>query len=112
MTNTHRQNDTDHHDGSGRIRPALVQLFDLLVAMDKPRSGLAWLEMRRSQPGSASQSAAGIVGRLNRVLAVLLLDISAVRTFATALALNTPQTTHVQTAYEQIHAAWTTAGLR
>ncbi|MFE6554129.1 hypothetical protein ACFVHS_37905 [Streptomyces sp. NPDC057746] len=23
--------------------------------MDKPRSGLAWLEMRRGQPGNASQ---------------------------------------------------------
>ncbi|MCZ1010325.1 hypothetical protein [Streptomyces lydicus] len=42
-------------DGTGRIRPALVPLFDLLVAMDKPRSGLAWLEMRRSQAGNASQ---------------------------------------------------------
>lgn len=42
-------------DGTGRIRSALVPLFDLLVAMDKPRSGLAWLEMRRGQPGNASQ---------------------------------------------------------
>ncbi|MFD6275486.1 hypothetical protein ACFWFI_07930 [Streptomyces sp. NPDC060209] len=29
-------------DGTGRIRPSLVPLFGLLVAMDKPRSGLAW----------------------------------------------------------------------
>lgn len=43
----------DH--GTGRIHPALVPLFDLLVAMDQPRSGLAWLEMRRGQPGNASQ---------------------------------------------------------
>jgi hypothetical protein len=42
-------------DGAGRIRRALVPLFDLLVAMDKPRSGLAWLKMRRGQPGNASQ---------------------------------------------------------
>jgi integrase len=42
-------------DGTGRIRPALVPLFDLLVAMEKPRSGLAWLEMRRGQPGNAAQ---------------------------------------------------------
>ncbi|MEO3853241.1 hypothetical protein ABGB09_37515 [Streptomyces sp. B8F3] len=42
-------------DGTGRIRPALVPLFDLLVAMDKPRSGLAWLAMRRDQPGNAAQ---------------------------------------------------------
>ncbi|MGW5342757.1 hypothetical protein [Streptomyces sp. NPDC004050] len=27
----------------------------ILVAMDKPRSGLAWLEIRRGQPGNASQ---------------------------------------------------------
>lgn len=42
-------------DGTGRIRPTLVPLFDLLVAMDKPSSGLAWLELRRGQPGNASQ---------------------------------------------------------
>ncbi|WP_266726547.1 hypothetical protein [Streptomyces sp. NBC_00378] len=45
------------------------------------------------------------------MLAVLLLDIPAVRTLATALALGTPQDTAVQTAYEQIRAAWTTAGI-
>ncbi|MER5972968.1 hypothetical protein ABT112_25095 [Streptomyces sp. NPDC002055] len=42
-------------DGTGRVRPALTPLLTLLMAMDKPRSGLAWLEMRRSQPGNASQ---------------------------------------------------------
>ena len=42
-------------DGSGRLRPALVPLFDLLLTMDKPGSGLAWLDMRRGQLGSASQ---------------------------------------------------------
>ncbi|MFD6044360.1 hypothetical protein ACFWG7_24025 [Streptomyces koyangensis] len=42
-------------DGTGRIRPALTPLFKLLVAMDKPRSGLSWLDMRRGQPGNASQ---------------------------------------------------------
>ena len=42
-------------DGTGRIRPALVPLFNLLVAMDKPGSGLAWLAMRRSQPTNASR---------------------------------------------------------
>ncbi|MFJ2590266.1 hypothetical protein [Streptomyces sp. NPDC087538] len=57
------------------------------------------------------QSPADIVGRLGRVLAVLLLDIPAVRTLATALALGTPQDTAAQTAYEQIRAAWTTAGI-
>ncbi|MFG2417827.1 hypothetical protein ACGFWD_02030 [Streptomyces sp. NPDC048448] len=42
-------------DGTGRVRPALTPLFDLLVAMDKPRSGLAWLEMRRNRPENASE---------------------------------------------------------
>lgn len=42
-------------DGTGRLRPALVPLFDLLVTMDKPGSGLAWLDMRRGQLGNASQ---------------------------------------------------------
>ncbi|MBA2810896.1 hypothetical protein E0500_026730 [Streptomyces sp. KM273126] len=42
-------------DGTGRIRPALTPLFNLLVAMDKPGSGLSWLDMRRDQPGNASQ---------------------------------------------------------
>ncbi|MBD0676009.1 hypothetical protein [Streptomyces sp. CBMA156] len=42
-------------DGTGRVRPALTPLFNLLAAMDKPRSGLAWLEMRRGHPGNASQ---------------------------------------------------------
>ncbi len=42
-------------DGTGRLRPALVPLFDLLVTMDKPGSGLAWLDMRRGQLGTASQ---------------------------------------------------------
>jgi hypothetical protein len=42
-------------DGTGRVRPGLTPLFDLPVAMDKPRSSLAWLQMRRNQSGSASQ---------------------------------------------------------
>lgn len=40
-------------DGSGQIRPALVPLADSLLAMDRPRSGLGWLSMRKDQPGSA-----------------------------------------------------------
>ncbi|MFD7621249.1 hypothetical protein [Streptomyces sp. NPDC059802] len=35
----------------------------------------------------------------------------AVRTLATALALDTPQDTDVQNIYEQIRTAWTTAGI-
>ncbi|MFE2043791.1 hypothetical protein ACFXAZ_23240 [Streptomyces sp. NPDC059477] len=42
-------------DGTGRVRPTLTPLLDVLVAMDEPRSGLAWLAMRRGQPGNASQ---------------------------------------------------------
>ncbi len=30
-------------------------MFNLLVAMDEPRSGLSWLAMRRGHPGNASQ---------------------------------------------------------
>ena len=30
-------------DGTGRIRPELVALFDLVVAMRRPRSGILWL---------------------------------------------------------------------
>jgi hypothetical protein len=33
-------------DGTGRIRPELVPLAELLLTMDNPRSGLAWLEKR------------------------------------------------------------------
>ncbi|MEU9131846.1 hypothetical protein AB0D08_27700 [Kitasatospora sp. NPDC048540] len=42
-------------DGTGRVRPTLTPLLDMLVAMDEPRSGLAWLAMRQGQPGNASQ---------------------------------------------------------
>ncbi|OIJ98361.1 hypothetical protein [Streptomyces colonosanans] len=42
-------------DGTGRVRPTLTPFFDLLVAMAEPRSGLAWLAMRRNHPGNASQ---------------------------------------------------------
>ena len=31
-------------DGTGRIAPALAPLFELVVGMDKPRSGLHWLD--------------------------------------------------------------------
>ncbi|MFI6889861.1 hypothetical protein [Streptosporangium canum] len=41
-------------DGAGRIRPELTPLFSLLVAMERPASGLAWLAMRPNHPGNAS----------------------------------------------------------
>ncbi|MCX4902548.1 hypothetical protein [Streptomyces sp. NBC_00892] len=74
-------------------------------------SGLGNLLQEVSEDCHPPQSVGDIAGRLNRVLAVLLLDIPAVRTLATALVLNTPQDTHIQTAYEQIHTAWATAGI-
>lgn len=42
-------------DGTGRVRPELTPLFGLLVAMDRPASGLAWLDRRPGQPGNAAQ---------------------------------------------------------
>ena len=42
-------------DGTGRVRPELMPLFGLLTAMDRPASGLAWLEMRPGRPGNAAQ---------------------------------------------------------
>ena len=41
-------------DGTGRIRPELRPLFDLLAAMEQPGSGLAWLAMGRNHPGNAA----------------------------------------------------------
>ncbi len=43
------------HDGTGRVRPEPTPLFDLLVAMDKPRSGPARPALRRDQPGNAPE---------------------------------------------------------
>lgn len=74
-------------------------------------SGLGDLLQEVGEGCHPPQAAADVVGRLNRVLAVLLLDIPAVRTLATALVLDTPQDTHIQTAYAQIHAAWATVGI-
>jgi hypothetical protein len=42
-------------DGTGRIRPELSPLFGLLMTMERPGSGLAWLDMRRGQPGNARE---------------------------------------------------------
>lgn len=41
-------------DGTGRIRPALLPLHKLLVAMDHPRTGLNWLDGRAANPKAAS----------------------------------------------------------
>ncbi|MFE3152232.1 hypothetical protein ACFXJ6_37245 [Streptomyces sp. NPDC059218] len=90
-----------------RVHIALMQAQD----GEPDAAGLGDLLQEVGEDCNPPQAAADIVGRLNRVLAVLLLDIPAVRTLATALVLSTPQDTHVQTAYEQIHAAWATAGI-
>ena len=34
-------------DGTGRVRPELVPLFDLVTGMDRPRSGILWLSRPR-----------------------------------------------------------------
>jgi len=37
-------------DGTGRVRPELVPLFDLVAAMDRPRSGILWLSKAHVPP--------------------------------------------------------------
>ena len=37
-------------DGTGRVRPELVPLFDLVAAMDRPRSGILWLSKPHVPP--------------------------------------------------------------
>ncbi|MFJ1827897.1 hypothetical protein ACIOG9_24935, partial [Streptomyces sp. NPDC088178] len=43
-------------DGTGRVRPAPTPLFNLLVAMDVPRSGLPWPARSASQSPPPSDS--------------------------------------------------------
>ena len=47
-------------DGSGRIRPELVALHDMLVAMDNPRTGLNWLDGRSPNPRAAETLLRGL----------------------------------------------------
>lgn len=47
-------------DGTGRIRPALLPLHELLVAMDNPRTGLNWLDGRTANPKAASMLLRGL----------------------------------------------------
>ncbi|WP_406727161.1 hypothetical protein WJ438_24525 [Streptomyces sp. GD-15H] len=49
-------------DGTGRIRPELLPLADSLLAMDRPLSGLPWLNRRKGNPGST----ADLLRRLGR----------------------------------------------
>jgi integrase len=37
-------------DGNGRIRPDLAPLFDLLIAMDNPMTGLLWASRKHTTP--------------------------------------------------------------
>ncbi|MEU3404932.1 hypothetical protein ABZ766_13425 [Streptomyces sp. NPDC006670] len=41
-------------DGTGRIRPELLPLANSLLAMDRPLSGLAWLNRGKGKPGSTA----------------------------------------------------------
>lgn len=41
-------------EGTGRIRPELLPLAELLLRMDNPRSGLFWLDPRKGRTGGAS----------------------------------------------------------
>jgi len=47
-------------DGTGRIRPTLVPLAELLLTMDNPRSGLSWIEK------SPTDGASDLLRRLGR----------------------------------------------
>lgn len=47
-------------DGAGRIRPELVPLRELLVAMDNPRTGLNWLQGRPPNPAAAAKLLRGL----------------------------------------------------
>jgi integrase len=47
-------------DGTGRIRPELVPLHDMLIAMDNPRTGLNWLDGRSTNPGAAANLLQGL----------------------------------------------------
>jgi hypothetical protein len=47
-------------DGTGRIRPELVPLHDLLVAMDNPRTGLNWLDGCSPNPGAVENLLRGL----------------------------------------------------
>ncbi|WP_405914465.1 hypothetical protein OG760_37235 (plasmid) [Streptomyces sp. NBC_00963] len=60
---------------------------------------------------SPTRSPKEAIASLERVLAVLLLDIPAVRTLATALILKTPWNSAAAAAAAQIHRAWSSAGI-
>jgi hypothetical protein len=53
-------------DGTGRIRPELVPLAELLLTMDNPRSGLSWLEVIIGQD-PAEQRHPLVLGQWRRV---------------------------------------------
>ena len=47
-------------DGTGRIRPELLPLHEILVAMDNPRTGLNWLQGRSPNPAAAAKLLRGL----------------------------------------------------
>jgi integrase len=47
-------------DGTGRVRPELLALHELLVAMDNPRTGLNWLGGRATNPAAPAKLLRGL----------------------------------------------------
>ena len=47
-------------DGTGRIRPELAPLADLLISMDNPLSGLAWVSSRHGRSAGAADLLRGL----------------------------------------------------
>ncbi|MFF7023079.1 hypothetical protein ACFY97_19000 [Streptomyces klenkii] len=96
----------------------LEALWDVLLAFRRADAGepeTAALRELIEDLGAHCCEPARTVGELTwdlgRVAAVLMLDIPAVKTVATALALDAPRDEAFRQAYEQISAAWRAAGV-
>ncbi|MEN8651588.1 hypothetical protein ABCR94_13375 [Streptomyces sp. 21So2-11] len=97
----------------------LEALWEVLLVFRRAQAGepetAELLELVQELSGtlfSPSRTAAEFVADLESVVAVLMLDIPAVRTLATALVLDAPRDLAVHEAYAQISAAWEAAGVR
>ena len=55
-----RRNAELFDDGTGRIRPELAPLADLLISMDNPLSGLAWVSSRHGRSAGAADLLRGL----------------------------------------------------
>ncbi len=90
---------------------SVLQVFRRAVAGEPETAEV--LELLQFLGGTlVDRPVAQVVGDLERVVAVLSLDIPAVYTLATALVLDSPRDLAVHTAYDQIRAAWAAAGIR